>query len=486
MKVSARNLLADWWNIATGRGRLVPALAVSIVALLLLFGYKLNPLRAAEDLNIGVLNYYLLMSVAGLVSWPLLVRAPSPFASKRASLLPLSSAQRLVLRLMFGNIGGTLGCAVAFLTFSTVLATVVPARADVTVLQVLRLVVIFGSALVFLDVLGTYVAYKAPNLLFWSTLLLALFSMQELVRVNPWGGMSQGVFGAAEPLASWFSFRPDATFASEAVLVMLSLVMAGTILALNMALTRQVQRPRVAARQWFRRRSTLLARYPLVAKELWYCVRPIVARNALIVALLITGLAFAAGTPFLLLFNFMFWTLLSQNTYGFDLPLDGLTRYQLIPIPRTRILHTRELVVGGVAAIVFLPLWFVSAVFHPIGLWLSFLAWFLLGYAAYLMVALVGRWTSSARPISISRSTVMLRGGVVSMRGYLAASLATTAVFALVLAIYRVLRSADWIGSTLAVFSSAALIAGLYATLAMIERRSGKTLDQALATAEGD
>lgn len=399
------------------------------------------PLDIGSSPSVEALNVLVLSAIAVVAFVPIILSGNRLSAARRFDLLPLSRPQRMILRILLDMPLGLLLALPGLVITSIVVARSVGGSHLLILAHVLQLTAAFAIAMLTMDLAGNHLGARYPNLIFWTATLAALLAVQVLVAFPTL--MQQEANGGA-PDAGWVTgveIRRDVPLVTEYFLVCSLVLTAAVMVWIDILVSAQPLR-HSALRS--RRSSAILGRWfpasdAIGVKGRAYILRSYISRNAVFVCSAIVSLSYVLRQPLIMLFAFGPWLLYSQNVFGYDFPLHGTTRYRLLPLPLTRIVHVRESARWLVMLVIVSVLSVPGLLFIPLDRWLLFWPFFLFGSGLLFVTALLGRLTSIRSPRPLHRRSLIVHGGIVSLLGYIITATVTMVGITAVSLLYSIL-----------------------------------------------
>jgi hypothetical protein len=441
-----------WWKFVSRRQAGAAALLVGAGAFAIMLAVDSRAALAADGPNgasnrVGAVNVLLLLALVIVAFVPVVLRGRGVTSSRRFDLLPLSPLRRGALRLAMDNPGAILAGLGGIAVGIPMALSLSGGDPWFAALHVVEIATAFALAVLISDILATHVGSRHPNVVFWPSLVVGMAAVQTFVEypilVRTPGAL---LVGRGDAITRWLSVRPDAPIVLESGVALALLASLAVMLWVEVSVR---PTPLASANLEMRRSGGVLerilpARDPLHAKERAYVLRPVISRNAAVVSSVIVLGAFVVRQPSLHLIAFGFWILFTQNAFAFDLPLSGTTRYRLIPISTSRIVHAREQMMWRAVAIPVAVLAVPALIFVPFGRWLILWPVLAFGSGLFFLCALAGRVTSSRASRAVNRSTILVQGSIIGIMGYFAIAAVTIMEILASILVYAPTR--EWIG----------------------------------------
>jgi hypothetical protein len=321
-----------------------------------------------------------------------------------------------------------------------------------------------------------HVAPRAPSVMFWTAMAFALLVGSSMLRSEPAADLVTlaHTLGLAEYLT-----RLGPLNALGALGATLLVLLGGTAFIADRGQPLGLL-PDITIRSRHRTRlsekGTALFG-PATWKELALLGRATLARNALFASAALAVMALWASAPFGMALIYLFSLQIAFNVLGFDLPLSGRERYQLLPSGLVRALHARETVMSGVTLAFGGVIAFGFALQRPQSLLIA-LAWLLLGQAMFSVALIFGRFTSIRWPKPLHVWQFFVHGGIISIAGYLGSAAALIITIGTAFTVHALLAAVVPGNTAPAVSISVAalMLGGLHWVTRRMERRVGRVL----------
>ncbi len=427
-------------------------------------GYTL--LRPSREGSLYLSGLFALALLVALFV-PVIVRSRGVLDSERLRLLPITPRAFYLLRLL-GNHPLRMLLALSALLWGWVGLASLPRGAGVALLEAVQLVGWAVGGIMAVQLAEDLLSPRAPMLFFLPAFLVAVEGIQLLllyssVHRDLIPGLGETGGSGSVILLGGGASAGELALAAALLTVCLALAWIGRAVAGRYA---RPSRPPGRATYLSRTISAVSVRIAPSApatlwKEIALVLRLAFSRTFLAVTLVVSLTAFMTGIPWLLPAAFLGWLVFSHNLLGGDLPLGGRLRYDLLPLPLTRVFWRRHVAVLLVASLSVLMAGLIAALVGGRIPLLHAGAAYAFGAGLFAWQTVAGDRVSLRYPKEVGLRTLLLQGGYVSPIAWVSLAVGGAlagAIFTGVLQLARILPLSDAADRAVAALCASTLI----------------------------